>query len=436
MIPRYFVRKEHFGAVLYDTLEFEYLFADHPVAKALLEGDVSRLHENLHPSVASRGRTLFRQDGTPDYEVLDTPQISCESGILSAPLQIYFDFTTLCNLRCKHCYTSAGVASVDELALAEIERWAAELRSSGVFKVSIGGGEPLLRPDALRVLKSFRRNDIAISLSTNATLLTEEWIDRLNGLDLRTLSISMEGGTREHYEAIRGEGSWNQFVSNVSRLNGLYRNRFAIRVTITRQTLNDVDSIVEFARRIGAYAVKFKFLQFEGRALLNPGIIPTAAENLSALHDALAAGCRYGVRVTVPTMFSVGTLANAVNRYLALSSTGNNPFSRRFGCGGAHTGLYVSPDGTYSACVSMGKDFNAGNLKHCSLQAAWHAGVGMIRMRSLRCPAECGECTYLHECKGGCRARSLQLAGDAEKVDPYCPFHRSFESCAESPSCL
>lgn len=428
---RYFLRKEHFGAVLYDTYEYEYLFCDEEVSMALLNHDQRALLAKLPILLLERGSTLFDPDGSSNYEILTAFSDTTQETVLSAPLQVYYDITRACNLRCKHCYISSGNASPSELPLAEISKWARELREHGVFKISVGGGEPLTHPDAYEILRAFRDNDISLSLSTNATLLDGHWIELLNQLDIRTLTLSMEGGTRESYEYIRGKGTWNLFVHNASNLRNRYANRFAIRVTITKQTVNEVQKILQFASEIGAYAVKFKFLQFEGRTLDNRQIIPSPSENLRVVREALKLESSYGVKITVPIMFSIGAIKNAVNRYLPLSTSGQMPFKRDFGCGGGQTGLYIHPDGTYSACVSLGELYDCGNLREVSLCDAWHYGAGVKRMRAIVAPRVCQECFYLEQCRGGCRARAMHLLGNPNEVDPYCPFQRGGKSCVE-----
>lgn len=426
---RYLVRKEHFGAILYDRLEYEYLFCDAAVYSALVAGNKRKLLATLPSHMQKRACSLFLED-RPNYSILRTDGVSDNGYVLSAPLQIYYDVTTNCNLRCKHCYTDSGSATSDELSLPEIQTWAHELASNGVFKISLGGGEPLCHPQWFEIIQAFLGNSISVSLSTNGLLLEHNLIAQLNELNLRTLSISMEGGDCMSYEAIRGPHTWERFVRSAFLLREKYKRRYAIRVTVTRYTLGQVRNILSFADHIGAGAVKFKYIQFEGRALENRDIVPSAAENVMVINQALDLSAKYpSLRVTVPSLASIGSIEHTVNRYIPLSRNGEMPFVRsQFGCGGGHTGLYVSPTGDYSACISMGDAYLAGNLRQVSLSTAWHSGDGMIRMRALDVPRECAVCRYLKKCRGGCRARALFLLGDATAVDPYCP---CFDQCLQ-----
>ena len=421
---RYKVRQEPFGSVIYDVLKHEYLFADEGVTEALMVRSAEGLTKRIPPSAATARDSFFNVDGMPQYEILKTVPLETTRTILSAPLQVYYDCTTACDLRCRHCYTSSAHATDGELSLSELTRWGSELSANGVFKISIGGGEPLKLQDAVERIAVFTARGMSVSLSTNALSLTAELIDRLNDLRLRTLSVSLEGATQTSYEAIRGPGTWRIFERALALLAKRYRNRLSFRVTITRQTVFDVKRILDLAQSVGAYSVKFKLLQFEGRTLENPDIVPSGRDSLDAISQALTLDPLYAVRVSVPTLFSLGTQEHAVNRYRVLSANGESPYVRPFGCGGGHTGLYIHPDGTYSACVSMGASYHAGNLRSTSLSHAWRRGIGVRRMRALSASPECDQCLYLRSCKGGCRARAFHLLGDPNAIDPYCPFHK------------
>ncbi len=419
--PRYFFRREFFGGVLYDLRNYEYVFCDAPIADALV-ARAPRSVAGLVPAGArDRASTLWRPDGTLNYEVLDTQPVD---DWLSAPLQVYYDMSTLCNLRCPHCYTRSGPTKPrpGELSFEEIVAWADELAGQGVFKISIGGGEPLFHPQAEEIFRTFRERNISVSLSTHGLLFESgKWATVLNDLDMRTVTVSVEGGIEDSYEAIRGKGNWRRFLASMMRFRDDYRGRYAVRVTITRHTIGQVREILELGRQIGAYAVKFKFLQLGGRARDNEWLFPSHEQSVQVIREALELSERLNVKVTVPRMFALGTTDTAVNRYYPLTTTGEMPFEPTFGCGGGRIGIYVHPNGDYSACVSMGPDYASGNVRRNSLREAWLNGSGFKRMRALQGQEPCLSCKFLAECRGGCRARALAVFDDANAVDPYCP---------------
>jgi len=66
---------------------------------------------------------------------------------LYAPFLVVWDFTSMCNLRCKHCYSSAGKLAPDELSKEERYNVIDQLSDAGVVAVAFSGGEPLISKD-------------------------------------------------------------------------------------------------------------------------------------------------------------------------------------------------------------------------------------------------------------------------------------------------
>ena len=67
--------------------------------------------------------------------------------ILDAPFLVVWNYTNLCNLKCKHCYQSAGQKASDELTTEERRKVINELYDAGVVSIAFSGGEPLMRRD-------------------------------------------------------------------------------------------------------------------------------------------------------------------------------------------------------------------------------------------------------------------------------------------------
>jgi len=80
-------------------------------------------------------------------------------------------------LRCRHCFIEAGLAQENELETHELLGFLNDIADIGVDKVTITGGEPLLRPDFVELAKyaaSLKHKGIAkLTLVTNAMRLTK-----------------------------------------------------------------------------------------------------------------------------------------------------------------------------------------------------------------------------------------------------------------------
>ena len=66
---------------------------------------------------------------------------------------LFLHITNGCNLKCKHCYSFDNKKTTGNLKKKEIIKLIDEFRELGGKKLTISGGEPLLRKDILSILK-------------------------------------------------------------------------------------------------------------------------------------------------------------------------------------------------------------------------------------------------------------------------------------------
>ena len=107
---------------------------------------------------------------------------------LSAPLTVLWDITYACNLKCKHCLTSAGDRLKDELSLEEVKEIIDQIVDMKVFNICFLGGEPLMRNDFLEILEYATKSNIGITFSTNGSLINNEVIRKLERLKVFSAS--------------------------------------------------------------------------------------------------------------------------------------------------------------------------------------------------------------------------------------------------------
>ncbi len=150
---------------------------------------------------------------------------------------------TLCNLTCTHCFISCSPhnRSFGFLDLDTVRRHLDEAVALGVKEYYFTGGEPFLNPDMTAILALTLRYGPATVL-TNATVLKEEWLDRLEKAEAASLyslefRVSLDGFTPEENDPIRGQGV---FERTMRGLRQLLAHGFLPIVTVTR-TRDDGD---------------------------------------------------------------------------------------------------------------------------------------------------------------------------------------------------
>jgi MoaA/NifB/PqqE/SkfB family radical SAM enzyme len=203
------------------------------------------------------------------------------AGFLSArdgragrlPAGVVYEATMRCNLECEFCY-------VGDLLNVEGE-WRQELSIDVLarafpdcagLQVSLTGGEIFMRKDILDVMNLFRAKGYTCGyLTTNGTIITEERAEALADLAergfLKHISVSIDGPGALH-DAARGvQGTFERTAAGLRRLQEAARRhhaplRVSINTTVTHQTIEALDQMVDVAEELGVDAIGLNHLMF------------------------------------------------------------------------------------------------------------------------------------------------------------------------------
>jgi MoaA/NifB/PqqE/SkfB family radical SAM enzyme len=146
------------------------------------------------------------------------------------PHTIVINPTMACNLRCTGCY-AAGFDRAQHMDYALLRKVLGEARELGVHFVTVSGGEPLLYPHLERMAEEF--DDLVFMVYTNATLLDEERVARLERRGNLWPAISVEGYAAET-DRRRGPGVYAA-VERAMRLLRRAGVMFGFSATPTRE---------------------------------------------------------------------------------------------------------------------------------------------------------------------------------------------------------
>jgi MoaA/NifB/PqqE/SkfB family radical SAM enzyme len=190
----------------------------------------------VHPVVTSRrrraaARRRFGVDGLSALVV--TPSVKCD-------------------LDCALCYNKGHRDPGVELPLDVMDRVVKEAASLGALRISIIGGEPLLRWRDVAALVE-RNPESLFTVMTNGQLLTTEVARAFAALPNVELAFSVDG-RRETNDRFRGEGTYDRVVAAMA----CYRDAGGMLLytpTITRENYREVldDDFVETMIGLGAY---------------------------------------------------------------------------------------------------------------------------------------------------------------------------------------
>jgi MoaA/NifB/PqqE/SkfB family radical SAM enzyme len=120
------------------------------------------------------------------------------------PSSVLLEVTNRCNMRCAFCGFWSNAAPPDEeLTLDEYRRVETELSGLNTFLVSIEGGEPLLRPDLVEIVRAFGARHLPI-LYTNGWHVDRRIAEDLFGAGLVQVGVSIDYPDAERHDRMRG----------------------------------------------------------------------------------------------------------------------------------------------------------------------------------------------------------------------------------------
>jgi MoaA/NifB/PqqE/SkfB family radical SAM enzyme len=175
---------------------------------------------------------------------------------------------TRCNIACRHCFVSAGPASISiaMMSRAQVESALEEAVALGARDAYYTGGEPFMHPE-IRDLVDLALAQMPLSVLTNALLIDDAlagWIgDRFRrnrySFDIR---VSLDGMTAEQNDPVRGTGVYDRVLAALERLA-----RVGVTPVVTvvehEEGLKAADARVEFTeflRSLGFARPRVKFL--------------------------------------------------------------------------------------------------------------------------------------------------------------------------------
>ena len=192
------------------------------------------------------------------------------------PLMVTMSLTDKCNFRCVYC--ELPHMNRDEMSTADWHRAIDELADAGMMRVSLMGGEPLLRKDVGELIDHLKARGVNVAMNTNGWLFPQR-IEEIAKLDLVCITLD---GPRELNDAQRHPGAYDKVLAAID----LARSRDVKVITMTVVTkggLDTVDHVLQVARDKGIRA----FFQVEhdsagdpnetiGRSISDEGIADVA----------------------------------------------------------------------------------------------------------------------------------------------------------------
>jgi mycofactocin biosynthetic radical S-adenosylmethionine protein MftC len=322
-------------------------------------------------------------------------------GGLSSPVNLTWEVTLACNLRCTHCLSSSAEPVAGELSTEEALDLVDQLAQEKVFQINFGGGEPFMRPDFLQIIDACHAKGIMTCISTNGTLFTPELVERLSRTRLMAIQVSLDGAKKETCESIRGKGTYDKAI-NALKLLALSNIPTSINTVLTATNADEIPALQVLAEELGV-TLRISRFRPSGRGADNWDKLKPTPAQLIEFSDWL------GQNDNIRTGDSFFSLTSQERQGLGLNL-----------CGATKLTCCVGPTGKVYPCAFLQVDrFEAGDLRHRRFKDIWDDSEVFESFRRLRI-LSCEGCERYDQCHGGCPAVAYYLRDDIEGGDPEC----------------
>jgi len=309
------------------------------------------------------------------------------------PVRVQIENTGRCNLNCIMCARRFRPVAAGDMPDDLFERILEEARP--LYVTINGDGEPLLDPGLWNKLAAAERRRCIVSMPTNATLLDEAAARRLADSGVELITISLDGATRETYEAIRRGARFDAVLENIRRLKEAVHARPGVRIDVLlvlqRENLYEFDAAWELECRLGLP------LQITPVKYLEQETVSAACAAEEADLDRLRA-------ILLPRIAAEGDADRRrfLQRWLSAAEKVCRPAPPGRVCLKPWTTTYITAGGdVYPCCLAVDAagSLRLGNVREKSFREIWH-GHEYVRFRRrmledrrsvpicAKCPAE------------------------------------------------
>ncbi len=320
---------------------------------------------------------------------------------LSAPVNVTWEVSLRCNLKCRHCLSNAGEPLRNELSTQEALNVLSELAKLQVFQINFGGGEPFLRPDIFQILRAAERLGIVSCVSSNGTFFDKETCRELAEIEGLYLQVSLDGADEATNDRIRGRGTYRQIRKAVENL-AMQGIKFSINTVLTRWSFPQIDTLNAMARDMGTN-LRISRFRPSGRGKDCQEEMAPDADQLEGFSHWLNQHCQV---LTGDSFFS---LTSEKRRRMGLDI-----------CGAAKLTCCLSPDGSVYPCAFLQEpEFLAGNVRDLKFREIWLRSNIFATFRGMNVKS-CETCFRFETCRGGCPAVAYHGHGELGLADPEC----------------
>ena len=331
----------------------------------------------------------------------------------------HWSITGKCNYKCRHCYMSAPDVNAYEAPHEDIMKIIDMLAECGVMKVSLTGGEALIRKDFFDIVDALLERGIIITrIYSNGALVTENVLRELEKRKIRPgFNISFDGvdGWHDWLRGVEGAQKLTDRAFALCRDMGFSANATVSLHQGNKHTLRDT---VNHLASLGVKQIKTAYI-----AELGEWKTHSDNDNSFGFKDIFQTYLDYipyfyedGMPMDILSLAPFFTAGRKYpDKYQIFGYNEEYDPKETFLCTTYRTSIRISPEGRVLTCgmiigMNIEKVFPAmpeTHLRDCINFPEYLRLCNMTAEDFLKAKEECRTCKFTKHCYGGCRGYAL-----------------------------
>lgn len=267
-----------------------------------------------------------------------------------------FSLTENCNLRCIYCMPEEDqpkTLAPQTLKIPDIKTVLSLMADLGVTKVRFTGGEPMLRPDFDRILRTARETKgiKEIHITTNGILL-DKWLHVLEEINVDGINISLDTLNSEKFKQISKRNGLDKILGNIDLARNSKIKKLKINVVVIRdKNYDEIHDFIKFAQTNNVTVRFIELMPFDGGQIWNLDKVVTVMEMLNK------------IKTVTQLSQSVGTLTEKFNFSLphGKGKIALIPSYSRTICNTCNR-IRITHDGKLMNCLYSTREFDLGYM--------------------------------------------------------------------------
>ena len=305
-------------------------------------------------------------------------------------MQLFWECTVRCNMRCRHCGSDCTVSSVHpDMPFEDFEKVLLRVREKynpHRVLIILSGGEPLMRQDLAECGRRIRALGFPWGMVSNGRLMSPQKIDELLAAGMRSATVSLDGLEEDH-NWMRGMPDSFSYASAAIKKLSTAGIPFDVVTCVNQRNFPRLDELKEYLISLGLKQWRLFTVFPVGRAASDPELQLDNKQYRALMDFIVRTRKEKRIHASYGCEGFLGEYEGRVRDHL-------------FSCQAGLTIASVRIDGAISGCTSIRSDYSQGNIYNDDFLDVWDNRFGVFRDHSSFRNGPCSDCKWWKWCLG------------------------------------